>query len=70
MVGGGRMNNITSNNFRNNKNNILFDNRGETWQTSYCEVGGTFNQQLDGVNYKNPPWSEAYPWLPSMWVHL
>jgi len=63
VIGGGRRNNVTNNHFTNCTLSVHFDNRGMNWQNSSCAPGGSFEQQLNSVNYKQPPWSTAYPEL-------
>ena len=41
LLGGGRRNVIRGNVFRGNQLDIAFDNRGMSWQTSYCEENCT-----------------------------
>jgi hypothetical protein len=67
QLGGGRQHLIKNNTFLNCSTNVAFDNRGMYSQGSYCEPGGTFNDQLDSVSYQQPPWSVAYPWLPAIY---
>ncbi len=57
LLGGGRRVEIHGNQFANNYYDIHFDNRGMTWQTSYCEVNGTFQKELEALNYQQPPLS-------------
>ena len=63
LLGGGRNHTVTGNRFVNCTRGLNMDNRGDTWQTSYCRVGGTFQQQLVALNYQAPPYSVAYPGL-------
>ena len=55
MVGGGRRTQVLGNQFAGCEKCIAFDDRGETWQTEYCQPGGYFNQDLDSYNYQKPP---------------
>ncbi|KAJ9444467.1 hypothetical protein DIPPA_21453 [Diplonema papillatum] len=41
---------------------VHIDNRGETWQADFCTPpNGSFWQQLDAVNYTQPPHSTHFP---------
>ena len=66
LVGGGRRNLISKNYFAKCGNDILFDDRGLTWQTEFCQKNGTFEKELIIVNYTYPPWSSEYPYLPNI----
>eukprot|EP00049_Salpingoeca_infusionum_P008091 m.130975 g.130975 ORF g.130975 m.130975 type:complete len:658 (+) comp13912_c0_seq11:3-1976(+) len=66
FVGGGRRHHIKFNRFEQCDTAIHFDDRGLTWQTSYCEVGGTFQQELEGLNYQEAPYATEYPYLPNI----
>jgi hypothetical protein len=62
LLGGGRRHAVFGNVFRNVSTAIRLDNRGMTWQKSYCTPpNGTFLQELRAVNYQQPPFSTAYP---------
>eukprot|EP00040_Diaphanoeca_grandis_P011519 m.59091 g.59091 ORF g.59091 m.59091 type:complete len:658 (-) comp22658_c0_seq1:334-2307(-) len=73
LLGGGRRNLIHNNTFINNDVDIAFDDRGLTWQLSYCNQNCTstrdgvnpscFYKELEGLNYTNPPYSIQYPEL-------
>lgn len=47
LVGGGRHNTIENNTFISCDLAVAFDDRGLTWDTSYCAPGGAFEQDLD-----------------------
>jgi len=66
LVGGGRRNVVQNNHFLNCNLGVHFDNRGMNWQKDMCAPGGQFEMQLNSVNYKQPPWSKAYPFLVSI----
>jgi hypothetical protein len=64
LVGGGRDNTITNTVCRDvTESCILFDNRGMNWQAGMCAANppGMLVQQLEQVNYQQPPYSTAYP---------
>eukprot|EP00731_Ephydatia_muelleri_P030116 Em0021g639a len=63
FIGGGRSNVVTGNVYVNCTTAVHIDNRGLTWQPTYCSTGGMFSQQLQSVNYTQPPWSLHYPQL-------
>jgi parallel beta-helix repeat protein len=63
LLGGGRNHTVTGNRFVNCTTGLNMDDRGDTWQKAYCEPGGIFEQQLDALHYKEPPYSVAYPGL-------
>ena len=66
LLGGGRRVEVHNNKFASCPTSVLYDDRGLTWQNSYCKPGGTFNQQLNDVKYQQPPWSIHYPYLPNI----
>ncbi|XP_065842378.1 uncharacterized protein [Oscarella lobularis] len=66
FIGGGRRNQVFNNTYINCTLDVHIDDRGLTWQKDDCKPGGTFEQQLKGVNYQEPPWSTQYPEL----VHI
>ena len=45
---------------------VHLDDRGLNWQTAFCEPGGIFWQELDALNYTQPPYSRHYPELLSL----
>eukprot|EP01063_Lacrimia_lanifica_P022599 TRINITY_DN3013_c2_g1_i2.p2 TRINITY_DN3013_c2_g1~~TRINITY_DN3013_c2_g1_i2.p2 ORF type:complete len:628 (+),score=238.67 TRINITY_DN3013_c2_g1_i2:44-1927(+) len=62
LVGGGRDNNVTGNQFRQIQTYAIhFDNRGMGWQLAMCSPGGLLRQQLYDVDYQRPPYATAYP---------
>lgn len=64
FVGGGRRHHVTGNHFSNCTYATHIDDRGLTWQTQYCmPPNGIFFQQLEALNYKQPPYSTRYPEL-------
>eukprot|EP00730_Choanoeca_flexa_P006890 TRINITY_DN12243_c3_g1_i2.p1 TRINITY_DN12243_c3_g1~~TRINITY_DN12243_c3_g1_i2.p1 ORF type:complete len:691 (+),score=157.02 TRINITY_DN12243_c3_g1_i2:1492-3564(+) len=63
LLGGGRSNHIKYNTFEHCDLAIHVDDRGTSWQTSYCQPGGTFQQELEALNYMEPPYITAYPEL-------
>lgn len=52
LLGGGRNNTVSGNRFVNCSVGVDFDNRGDTWQKSYCQVGGVFEQELTALHYQ------------------
>eukprot|EP01084_Bolivina_argentea_P029312 54390_1 len=62
-LGGGRGVNIENNKFAAQLYGVMYDDRGLTWQSTDCQPGGFFEQQLKSLNYQKPPWSEHYPFL-------
>jgi len=66
QLGGGRRNAIRKNLFLNfARFGILYDHRGEGWDSNRCATGGLFQKQLESVNYKDMPWSRHFP----EWIH-
>ncbi|XP_062523158.1 uncharacterized protein LOC134197826 isoform X2 [Corticium candelabrum] len=63
FIGGGRRNKIHENMYINCSTDVHIDNRGMNWQNANCKPGGMFDQQLQSVNYQQPPWSTHYPEL-------
>jgi len=65
VIGGGRNNIVTGNHFYDIVSRAVHvDARGVDWALdSYCGPGGSFNNDLDALNYKNPPYSTHYPQL-------
>ena len=70
LLGGGRDNVLQQNNCANVTSCILFDNRGMNWEAEMCSSNATYTgqlvEQLLQVNYQRPPYSTAYPALPSL----
>lgn len=62
-LGGGNDNIYTNNIFIDGKHAITHDNRLQGWANYMWEPGGVYEQRLKAVDYKNPPYSEAYPTL-------
>jgi hypothetical protein len=63
FIGGGRRHIVTQNDFQDCSTCVHVDDRGLTWQKDSCKPGGSFEQQLQSVNYQQPPWSIRYPEL-------
>ena len=60
LIGGGRDNVITNNMFIKCGRAFSLDPRGLGW----CEGVGEFaTRELNGLNYRQPPWSVKYPEL-------
>ena len=69
QVGGGRRVNVWNNYFAKCTSGscITYDDRGLNWEAEFCASGGLFQQQLEAVNYTQPPWSIHYPELPNIY---
>lgn len=67
LIGGGHQNHYKNNIFVDSPIAIRVDNRMQNWGKSMVEKGGVIDQRLKTVNYKQPPYSKAYPWLPTYW---
>jgi len=64
FIGGGRRHVVRGNRFISTGVAVHIDDRGLSWQKSYCTPpNGTFFQELDALHYQQPPWSTAYPAL-------
>eukprot|EP00051_Salpingoeca_urceolata_P010906 m.134011 g.134011 ORF g.134011 m.134011 type:complete len:686 (-) comp16903_c0_seq2:1300-3357(-) len=63
LIGGGRRHQVSNNNFTDIQDAAVhIDDRGLTWQKQYCTPpNGIFEQELEKVNYTQPPWSTHYP---------
>ena len=67
LFGGGRRLHALGNAFQGNMTEAVhLDDRGLNWQTAFCEPGGIFWQELDALNYTQPPYSRHYPELLSL----
>jgi hypothetical protein len=65
FIGGGRYNNVTNNVFVDCSPAVHLDSRGKTrikWQAGVRE-SWDLQAKLEQYDYKQPPWSEAYPFL-------
>lgn len=63
MIGGGNDNVYRNNIFIDLPQAFNMDNRIQNWAKENIEKGGIFEQRLNAVNYKQPPYSTAYPAL-------
>jgi hypothetical protein len=64
FIGGGRDNTFTSNLMIDSLVGIHFDARGMKWkQWNTSSDGWNLEAKAEEMNYKNPPWSTAYPRL-------
>ncbi|MBP1664192.1 MAG: Parallel beta-helix repeat protein [Bacteroidetes bacterium] len=63
MIGGGNDNTYKYNIFIDQKLAFHLDNRLMRWAKNLIEEGGIYQKRLQAVNYKNPPYSIAYPSL-------
>jgi hypothetical protein len=68
LLGGGRRNNISGNQFTNCDGDVHFDDRGLNWQSKSCAANcsasmGTscFHTSLEALNWQQPPYSVRYP---------
>jgi hypothetical protein len=68
-LGGGRRTSITNNPFLRTHNAIEFDNRGETWQKSYCDPAQaltyphSFFKELSADFKASEQWAAEFPYL-------
>ena len=67
FIGGGRDNPYTNNIFIDTKFAGHIDERLKGWAKGVMEKGGLFEQRLNAVNFKNPPYSIQYPMLSKYW---
>ncbi len=65
FIGGGSDNSYTNNIFIDTKYAAHIDDRLRGWAKALLEKDGLYQQRLEAVNYKNPPYSVQYPQLPS-----
>lgn len=64
FIGGGRRHVVRGNRFIRVGTPFHLDDRGESWQKDYCSPpDGHFWTELNGLNYKSPPYSLRYPEL-------
>ena len=65
FIGGGRDNTFTSNLIMDSLVGIHFDARGMTWKqwNTPTSDGWNLEAKAEAMDYKNPPWSVAYPRL-------
>ena len=68
-LGGGQDINYYNNIFLNVPYVIQVDNRLQIWQSyaKWLKPGDEFEKKFEAVNYKNPPYSVAYPELLEYW---
>lgn len=67
LIGGGHDNRYSHNIFIDSPVAIHVDNRMQNWGKFMIEKGAVIDQRLQTVNYKNPPYSVAYPSLSHYW---
>lgn len=67
LIGGGHHNRYINNIFMDMPQAIHIDARMTNWGQFMIERGAVIDQRLQTVNYRQPPYSKAYPWLPSYW---
>ena len=63
LIGGGSDNRYYNNIFIDSPVAIHLDNRLQNWAANMVADDGIFKKRLNAVNYKQPPYSEAYPLL-------
>jgi parallel beta-helix repeat protein len=63
MILGGSYNAVFNNIFIESPMVFHLENSQATWAKAKVAPGGTFDIRLKAVNYKNPPYSKAYPVL-------
>ena len=69
MIGGGRDNIVDNNIFTNCNLAIHVDSRGLGWAAYYFNgTDNTLFERMDAMNYKQPPYSEKYPSLLSLYA--
>lgn len=67
LIGGGHNNHYRHNIFIDSPVAIHIDARMQGWGKFMIEKGAIIDQRLQTVNYKNPPYSTAYPLLAEYW---
>ena len=67
LIGGGHNNHYRHNIFIDSPVAIHIDARMQGWGKFMIEKGAIIDQRLQTVNYKNPPYSTAYPLLAAYW---
>ena len=67
LIGGGHHNRYVNNIFMDMPQAIHIDARMTNWGKFMIERGAIIDKRLQTVNYQQPPYSTAYPWLPSYW---
>lgn len=67
LIGGGHFNQYHHNIFMDSPVAIHLDNRMQNWGTAMVKPGGIIDQRLQAVNFKEPPYSTAYPFLTRYW---
>ncbi|MBR5298032.1 MAG: right-handed parallel beta-helix repeat-containing protein [Parabacteroides sp.] len=67
LIGGGHQNHYKNNIFVTSPVAIRVDNRMQNWGKDMVAKGGIIDQRLETVKFDSPPYSEAYPWLPTYW---
>ncbi len=63
LIGGGSYNTYTNNIFIETKFGIHVDNRLQNWAKKSLEKGGIFEQRLNAIKYRFPPYGLRYPFL-------
>jgi len=69
FVGGGSYNHIYNNILVDSKMAFHLDDRLSNWQKKALEPGGLLEYRLNQVNYKQPPYANAYPGLAGYFEH-
>jgi len=64
FIGGGRHHVVEGNHFIRTATPVHVDDRGLTWQKEDCTPpNGQFWKELDGLNFRKPPYASRYPEL-------
>lgn len=67
LIGGGHDNHYKYNIFIDSPVAIHLDNRMQNWGKGMVAPGGVIDQRLKAVNFRQPPYSTAYPALVDYW---
>ncbi|QOD62430.1 right-handed parallel beta-helix repeat-containing protein [Polaribacter haliotis] len=67
LIGGGMDNPYTNNIFVDMNLAVHIDNRLQNWSKGTLDKGAVYDKRLQAVNFKNPPYSVAYPNLAKYW---
>ncbi|MGM9701000.1 MAG: right-handed parallel beta-helix repeat-containing protein [Prevotella sp.] len=67
LIGGGHHNRYVNNIFMDMPQAIHIDARMTNWGKFMIERNAVIDKRLKAVDYQQPPYSKAYPWLSSYW---
>ena len=67
LIGGGHYNHYHGNLFLCSPQGVHVDARMTNWGAFMIKRGAVIDERLQKVRYQEPPYSTAYPWLPSYW---